>query len=274
MARHVVQVLIRPGRKRKREDNERLVEQMRQVAGTCFTEVPHYQVLSGDKSALDRAVIAVARSPEGQMVAFCSAQLLEVPGRDVVVHFGLTCVRPEVRGTGLTHALLSKLLTHWIFLHRPLRGSWFSNVACVLSSLGNVALHFDDVYPSPFSEEGPSAIHLGIAQAISSQHRVTVHLRQDSTFDPRRFVFEGGNKETIFEKKADDDAYHHRRRELTQWYQGLADLNQGDAVLQVGRVSSWLFVRYALHQMIKALPMARQLLGRRSIRPIAELKRA
>ncbi|MBN1772998.1 MAG: hypothetical protein JXB32_17140 [Deltaproteobacteria bacterium] len=67
-----------------------------------------------------------------------------------VLHRGLTWVRPDARGRGLTHKLTSHAGIGHLLRCRPFGRLWITNCACVLSSLGHVALNLDDVYPSPF----------------------------------------------------------------------------------------------------------------------------
>jgi hypothetical protein len=141
------------------------------VARTCFAELPDYQCLRGTREELSDKVISVARRLDGTMAGFCSMALLPVPRVGQVLHMGLTCVRPEDRSAGLTHLLNSKAVTHYLVRYRPLGRQWISNVACVLSSLGNIALHCDNVYPSPFQDSQPSKTHLRIAEAINHKYR-------------------------------------------------------------------------------------------------------
>ena len=240
-----------------------LVADLRDVAASCFDPVPDYQVVGNDPDALDRAVLALAHAPDGSLVGFTSALVFETDSHGPILHLGLTCVRPDARGGGLTHRLLSTLVVRWVLMNRPFGGAWCTNVASVISSLGNVALHFEDVHPSPYRETAPSDGHRAVARALASQHRARVHLRDDAPFDPARFVFVGGNAGTSFAKASTDAQYHHRDPELTRWYASLADLDAGDAVLQVGRVSLAGFVRYASKDVACRLPGLRRLVPRR-----------
>lgn len=228
-----------------------LVDELRDVAAACFDHVPHYQALSGRAEDLACAELALARRADGRLVGFCAARVLEVQGVGKVLHLGLTCVHPSARGLGLTHRLLSRLVTRHLLRHAPLSGFWFSSTASVLSSLGNIAKHFDDVYPSPYRPGAPSAQHTAIATAISRTHRAAMHLPAATPFDAAAFVFRGANAGTLFEKAADDARYHHRDAALTAWYATIADLDAGDAVLQVGRVSVQGYLRYVGRKLLR-----------------------
>ncbi|MCB9679867.1 MAG: hypothetical protein H6733_00220 [Alphaproteobacteria bacterium] len=253
-----IQHLHRPGRHLSPRALDALVAELRVVAATAFDPLPRYQVISGDREALDAAVLTLARREDGSLAGFCAARLLPVRGVGDVLHLGLTCVDPADRGAGLTHVLLSQGLARFLVRHRPIRGAWFTNVASVLSSLGNVALYFEDVHPSPFRVGPPSPVHTAIAHTLAREHRARMHLHADADFDDARFVFEGGNRETVFAKGADDAQYHHRDPELTRWYADLADLDGGDAVLQVGRVSLAGFARYTSRRVGAKVPGVRR----------------
>ncbi|MCB9663116.1 MAG: hypothetical protein H6732_03315 [Alphaproteobacteria bacterium] len=268
MPRPRITYLYRPGRTLPLARRDRLVAELREVAETCFDELPRYQVIAGDPEALDHAVLTVARDADGRVLGFCAARLLPVEGVGEVFHLGLTCVHPDARGTGLTHQLLSQVIGRYLLLHRPLRGAWFSNAASVLSSLGNVALHFEDVHPSPFRQVPPSSTHLRIARAIAAHHRARLHLRPDTPFCDRRFVFTRGNLGTPFAKARDEAAYHHRDPALTRWYGELADLDAGDAVVQVGRVSLGGFGRHVARRLGLSLPGVRHLFPARPVLPV------
>ena len=148
--KYKVEFLYRPGHSYSDQELQKLVSELQEVASSCFDTLPNYQCLAGSREELSDKVITVARNNRGKLIGFCSAALLPVSGVGSVFHLGLTCVHPKARGLGLTHVLTSKVLVKYLLLHRPLGRQWISNVACVLSSLGNCAVYFRDVYPSPF----------------------------------------------------------------------------------------------------------------------------
>ncbi|MEW6774824.1 MAG: hypothetical protein AB1405_00885 [Bdellovibrionota bacterium] len=238
-----VEYLDRPGRSFSMGKIYRLVEELRSIAATCFDEIPDYQCLKGTREELSDKVITLARDESGKAVGFCSAALLPVSGVGDVLHLGLTCVRSDARGGRLTHQLTSRLLAEYLLRH-PLSKIWVSNVACVLSSLGNVALNFDDIYPSPFGPEHPSENHLAIARAISAQYREKIYIKPTALFDTAHFVFRGSVEGTVFEKGEYDSRYRHRDDELNDFYGCLMEFENGDEVLQVGNCSLLTLVRY------------------------------
>ncbi len=247
---HHLELHIRPGVHLSPAALSRLVSELQDVAATCFDTLPDYQCISGRPEVLARNVIAVARRPDGTAAGFCSALLLPVDGVGDVLHLGLTCVRPDDRGGGLTHKLTSHMLLGYLTRERPLERVWVSNVACVLSSLGNVALHFDDVHPAPWTP-GPSRTHRRIGAAISAHHRGDIYIRDDADFDPQGFVFRGSNAPGNMFCKAEDDArFHHRERALNDWYAERIDFAAGDEFLQVGHVSLRRLLTYGARRAV------------------------
>ena len=133
-------------------DNGRLdtlSREIREIAAACFHTIPDYQAMEGTRQALADKLITVARDAWGRPMGFCSMVFLEVPKVGTVLHLGLTCVHPDARGRRLTHPLVKKALTRYLLRQNPFGRVWISNCAAVLSSLGNVALNFEQVYPLP-----------------------------------------------------------------------------------------------------------------------------
>ena len=190
------------------------------------------------------------------MIAFCSAIILDIPGISNVLHLGLTCVLPDYRSRGLTHKLISKLNIYFYLRHCYFQPYWITNVACVLSSLANVANNFDEVFPSPsFTEKRKE--HFLIAEKINQDYRELMAINKEAHFETSHFIFKGSVKGTVFSKEAQDARYHHRRKEFNQFYQDLINFENGDEVLQVGRVSFLTIVKYLqrpFKQIFKLIP--------------------
>lgn len=247
--RYWIDVLHRPARLLGARQLEKLREELREVAGACFDEIPDYQCLGGNAAALDDKVIALARRADGRLVGFCSAVLLPVRDVGTVLHLGLTCIRPEDRGAGLTHKLTAKLLLRRYLASCWQGRLWVTNVACVLSSLGSVALSFDGVYPSPLRAGPPSSTHLRIADAIDREHRSIAYIDERAQFDRERFVFSGSVLGTVFQKRSTDARYQHRMGSLNDFYRELLCFETGDEVLQVGWVSLATVVGYLIRRV-------------------------
>ena len=253
----------RPGLSLPADRLARLVGELREVGATCFDPLPGYQCFVGTPVELADKVITVARRPDGTMAGFCSAVLLPVEGCGDVLHLGLTCVRPDDRGAGLTHLLTAKLMTRHVFLYAPIGRVWITSVACVLSSLGSVALNAEQVYPSPFGPAEPGAAHRAIAAAIDRRYRHKAAINAAARFDPKAFVFRGSVEGTVFEKRAADTRFHHRSPALNDFYLGLMAMENGDEVLQVGHVSPLTLLRHAVTKQL--LPRLRALKPRKRL---------
>jgi hypothetical protein len=252
-----------PGKKLEDTELSFLVEEMREVASSCFDELPIYQALTGDRNTLKRVVVTTVRNKKGRLLGFCSA--IELPVKDVgnVLHLGLTCVDPNSRGLRLTHKLTSRLLLNYLIKQNLFSKTWVSNCACVLSSLGNVALYFEDVYPSPYGPKLPSQTHKFIAQAIDENYRDDMAVNVGAKFDIEKFIFRASVEGTTFQKDANDKRFHHRNETLTSFYTDLLEFEKGDEALQVGKVSLFTFPMYFLNQVKKKL--TRQLSSQESL---------
>ncbi|RJO63487.1 MAG: hypothetical protein C4523_20330 [Myxococcales bacterium] len=242
--KYQLEFLYRPGLRLSDEALADLVADVRAVAATCFKEIPDYQVMRGTRKELSDKVLSLARRENGQLAGFCSAVLLPVENVGDVLHLGLTCVRPEDRGAKLTHLLTSKVVLNYLLRRKPVGRTWISNCACVLSSLGNVAVHFDGVYPSPLRNQPPTETHRQIARTIDREHRDKMYVMPEAVLDEEAFVFRGSVNRTVFQKEKSDRRYHHRVADLNAYYQGLLDFENGDEALQIGHVSLLTSFRY------------------------------
>lgn len=245
------EVLIRPGTKQSAAAIEALQTELRGVAATCFDTIPEYQCLALRPGALDDKVIALARRPDGKLAGFCSGIVISVPGIGDVFHTGLTCVHPDDRGSGMTHHLTSRGLLRYIFSGNPIRRLWITNVACVLSSLGNIALFMEDVYPSPIGAPEPSSTHLAIAAYLDTYYRDDLYIRPEAHFDTKRFVFAGSVDNTVFQKDAHDTRFRHRNDAINDFYQSRMNFGHGDEVLQIGYVTLLTAAKHKLRGQVK-----------------------
>ena len=220
-----------------------LVSELRSVAKICLNGVPNYQVMTGKREDLKKVLLIVALV-DNRIVGFSSALHLKVPGVGDVFHTGLTCVDPSVRGKRLTHKLVSGLLTSFIIKKSPFSTLWVSNCACVISSLGNIAMYFQDIYPSPKGPEKPTLNHLKIAKYINENCRDLIAINKDANFNEQKFVFEGSVEGTCFQKNEGDDQYNHRDPVITNYYKSLMNFSRGDEVLQIGQINLATYPKY------------------------------
>lgn len=223
-----------------------LTNELREVASVCFDECPDYQSLTGKREELSRAIITTAREKKsGKLMGFVSALMLEGEYEERFLHLGLTCARPEARGKKLTHKLTGKTIMKVLLRRVPFSSLWISNCACVLSSLGNVALYFEELSPSPYGP-APTFRHLSIARAISKNYRVPIAIAKEAVLNEDKLVFEGSVPGTIFAKDPRDSRFHHRDPAITNYYLNLLDFERGDEAIQIGRVSFMTFPKYIL----------------------------
>lgn len=243
--------LNRPGRYLSESKLEKLVSELREVAASCLDEVPDYQCLVVDRDFFKRALIAIARDAKtSKIIGFCSTVLLDLKSNESVLHLGLTCVNPSYRGLKLTHKLTSRVIKGYFLQISPFKPLWITNVACVLSSLGNVAKHFENVYPSPFLI-GPSSKHILIAKDVAKNYRSDFFVEESVHFNDENFVFEASVAGNSFEKSASDTKFYHREDKLNQYYKSILDFNRGDEVLQVGYVSIFSVFKFMFKKLKK-----------------------
>ncbi|MCX7944477.1 MAG: hypothetical protein N2746_08220 [Deltaproteobacteria bacterium] len=256
MKKYYFEYLEYPGKYMNFDRLSSLVKDIRECAATCFNPLPEYQCIKGTREELSDKIISLAYRDDGILAGFCSTVVLPVKFIGKVLHLGLTCVRPEDRGAKLTHKLMTKVLINYIFRKKPIGRLWITNCACVLSSLGNVALYFDNVFPSPFGLREPTWKHHLIANTIDHYYRDKMYILPDAKFDPVYFVFRGSVINTPFEKKDEDKRYYHRIGFLNDFYKGIMNMNNGDEVLQVGTVSAFSVFKY-YHRLRKARALLR-----------------
>jgi hypothetical protein len=227
----------KPGLSWSDEIIQTMTQELRRVAATCFDPVPLYQCLKGTRDELSRNIITLARDEQGRLVGFSSGVLMDVESVGPVLHLGLTCVDPAARGRSLTHKLISKMVSTYVLRHRPFHRTWLTNVSCILNTLGNVALYFDGVYPSPDGPAAPSDTHRTIARVLDTRYREPIYISKDANFEWKSFVFRECSKTTVFRKSADDKRFHHRDPSLNEFYAPLLNFDDGDELLQVGYCS-------------------------------------
>ncbi|WP_372367331.1 hypothetical protein [Candidatus Uabimicrobium sp. HlEnr_7] len=271
MRKYKVDFLYRPGLNYSDEKLQELISELQEVASCCFDELPNYQCISGSREELSDKVITIARNDKGKLIGFCSAVLLPIPGMGSIFHLGLTCVLPQARGFGLTHVLTSKVLVKYLLFYRPIGCQWISNVACVLSSLGNCSIYFRDIYPSPFFTT-PSETHKKIAETINNQYRKKIHIDAEANFDDKNFVFRGSVKNTVFQKEADDLRFFHRQKYVNNYYKSIINFEEGDEVLQIGHISLFEGAKYFLKRALSINTIERQIQDAMALANLSDAK--
>ena len=257
---YTIQCYICPGRSWSLEKQREFVTELREVVMESFgftdpSQLPAYQCLvwpdeTPEGASLDNKVIAVAREctqfpskGPGKMLGFNSAVLLPIPGiSSPVLHLGLTCIIPSARSYGLTKSFTTRIITLTFLRLTALHSQklWITSLACVVSSLGNVAREFDNVWPSPAHPNGPpSEMHAHIAAYIaqSPKLREEMYIPSGCIYDTNKSVFQGSAKGTVFRKARNDERYHHRSSEMNTFYDSRIDWERCDEVLQIWNLS-------------------------------------
>ena len=121
-----------------------------------------------------------------------------------------------------------------------------------MSSLVNVSLFFEQVYPSPLPQSKLTEKHKKIARAIDRYYRDKIYISNSAVFDNDHFVFRGSVKDTVFQKNEDDKKYYHRNAYLNDYYKNKMQFHNGDEVLQIGFASTLAAIKH----ISKTLPFA------------------
>ena len=244
------QILHKPGLYFTDFEIRNLVHDIRDVAVTAFNPIPDYQAMTGTREELSDKIIALAWD-KTTLAGFASTVELHIPTIGNILHLGLTVVRPEYRSNGLTHLLMQKAITSYIIQKAIYFDKlWVTNCAAVLSSLVNVALHFEQVYPSPHPVTYTQQ-HKVIAETIDQLYRKKIYIRDDSYFDSTNHIFKSSVKGTVFQKDINDTSYYHRNTEYNNYYKNLMDFSNGDEILQVGYASIPAAIRHAVFNNMK-----------------------
>jgi hypothetical protein len=202
-------------------------------------ELP-YGILSGRKEALDRAIIAIVEDNRTSQVAAFSAMAFlrcEIENRSVtVVHSGLTIVRPEHQGLGLTWRLTRRALV--ALLARNLgRPFWLTSVSQVPAAIGMFCEGTEGAFPAPQNPK-PSVVQQAIAGELMTRHRAVFGVGDDAEFCRERFIIRNaytGGSDNL--KKRFCEAPRHRRPEINAMCAAELDYERGDDFLQVGQVT-------------------------------------
>jgi hypothetical protein len=243
-----------PGRALSEDDLERLVAQLRVVAGKTLPAGDlTYGIFSGERERLSRAIVTlICEEASGRPIAFnaLSVMSVELDGQPAeVTHLGLVMVDPEVQGQGLSWVLYG-LTTLVLFLRDGLRQKWISNVTQVPAVCGMVCETFSDVFPSPQAGSRVSFAHLQLARGIMRRHRAVFGVGEEAGFDEARFVITNaytGGSDTL--KKSYDEAPKHRDERYNAFCARELDYTRGDDLLQIGRIDLTGARQYLLREV-------------------------
>lgn len=251
-ARTRARIVERPGQWWDEADLDDLRRDLRQIARAAM---PHMDLTYGvfaegeeGRRALSRSVITLVRDrATGAPIAFNALALLDVDMDGTptpLLHLGLVCIDPGVRGRGLSWVLYG--LTCFLLLARNgLRPLWISNVTQVPAVAGMVTETFEDVYPSALPGARASLSHTLLAQGLLRDHRSVFGVGPEAGFDPVRFVLTNaytGGSDAL--KKRFDEATPHRDPVHNAFCAAQLDYERGDDLVQIGRISLPAGLRY------------------------------
>src|SRR4051812_9421476 len=229
----VTRIVESPGQSLGDDDLERLVAQLRVVAGkTLPAGSLTYGIFSGEREKLSRAIVTlIYEEASARPIAFNALSVMDVEldgEREQVTHLGLVMVDPEVQGQGLSWVLYG-LTTLVLFARDGLRPKWISNVTQVPAVFGMVCETFADVFASPDAAARQSFAHLQLARGIMRDHRAVFGVGSDAGFDETRFVitdaYTGGSDAL---KKSFDVAPKHRDEQYNSFCERELDYVRGD----------------------------------------------
>ena len=243
-----------PGKALGEDELERLVAQLRVVAGKTLPAGDlTYGIFSGERERLSRAIVTViCEEASGRPIAFnaLSVMSVELDGAPAeVTHLGLVMVDPDVQGQGLSWVLYG-LTTLVLFIRGGLRQKWISNVTQVPVVFGMVCETFSDVFPSPQANARAGFAHLQLARGIMRRHRMVFGVGEEAGFDESRFVIRDaytGGSDAL--KKSFDVAPKHRDEQYNAFCARELDYARGDDLLQIGRIDLAAARRYLLSEV-------------------------
>lgn len=237
-----------PGKYLTETQQKTFVNQLRSVAEQSLPGVPFYQVLTGKKEDLEKALVIVVKY-QGKIIGFSSTLVLQIPGIGPVYHAGLVCIAPAHRNKNLLNKLFLRLMIRYFLLKMCFKKVWITNCSCVLAVLGSVELYLDKAYPALTGAKKPSEEQLKIARFISTHYRNELAINSSAYFNEKAFVFKGSVMSTCFHKDIADTEFYHRSKRLNDFYLGLINFKNGDEVLQIGTVSLLVFLKYIVKRL-------------------------
>jgi hypothetical protein len=210
-----------------------LCDEMRELAFLSFGDVPQYQCFLKDYSKLNNKLIVIHRGKDGDLDAFSSSIVIPSKSVSEFLHLGLFLVSPFKRHQYLQFKLGVTSIATYLFC-RPLRYQyWVTNLSSVLGTLSIMDKMYHSIYPG-LKKKQPDLEHLEISREFQSRVYEYCNIAKDSVFDCDNFVYLQANKQNCFLKKSYDKRFYGCNEKHNEFYKSLANLDQGDAIFQVG----------------------------------------
>jgi len=219
-----------------KEKRDMMRDEMRTLASLSLGSIPEYQCFEKKDTSFKDKLIVLHRNKEGRLDGMSSAVILCHDDHQVgnVMHLGVYVVRPDARHRNIQFKLgLASLAAFMACVPPEKRRCWITNLSSVLGTLAVVDKMFIDVFPG-MKQKQPGEIHKLIADRFCQHLAETCSISERCVFNGNKFVYEGANKENCFMKASIDKRFHSLSHKHNAFYQEIADLNNGDEVLQIG----------------------------------------
>lgn len=219
-----------------------LNQEIRALAQHAFGMIPEYQCFLKDYDALKDKLLIIHRNKEGKLDGFSSSVILQVPGEKnkEIMHLGIYIVSPEARHQHIQFKLGLAATGAFMALN-PLRSHyWVTNLSSVLGTLAIVDKMYFDVYPG-LKKAAPDETQKEIAAQFQIGVVNRCYINPNSEFDSQKFVYRKANKSNCFLKKKSDARFHSLNNRANLFYSQIADLDKGDAILQVCKCNHFYF---------------------------------
>lgn len=227
-----------------------LCSEMRGLAKESFNCIPEYQCLKEDYAQLKDKLLIIHRNSKGELDAFSSSVVLKSDSVQEIFHLGLFIVSPQERHHHLQFKLgISSIVAY--LAYRPFRYRyWITNVSSVLCTIATVDRMYLGTYPG-LKKNKPDLTHITIAKEFQDGVVDRCCISKNSIFDSEKFIFRKANESNCFYKKADDKQYHGLKEQYNNYYKSLLNLDEGDAILQVGYATHFRVLLAILVYMYK-----------------------
>lgn len=218
-----------------------LNQEIRALAQRTFGMIPEYQCFLKDYDAIKDKLLVVHRNKEGKLDGFSSSVILKSPDKNCdIMHLGIYIVSPEARHQHIQFKLGLAATGAFMALNHLKSHYWFTNLSSVLGTLAIVDKMYFDVYPG-LKKSTPDKIQVQIAKQFQNDVVSRCYINPNSQFDSQQFVYRNANVTNCFLKKKSDTQFHSLNNRANLFYSQIADLDKGDAILQVCKCNHFYF---------------------------------
>ena len=227
---------------------QKITNDLNIIAKNCHgdKDIPEYGVLEGNREDMSKRLITIAYDRKTKKPIGFSAQifldLIDGNFHEKILHLGLIYVDKSVRGKNITY-LLSVFPNLLIVLKNGFRDIWISNVTQVPAVVGLVSQNYLDVYPN-IDNNAQSFYHKRLGELIIKDHNHSFGVGKDASYESEKQIIRNaytGGSDNL--KKTFAEAPKHRNEKINELCESSLDYNRGDDFLQLGRLSTFGFIR-------------------------------